>query len=343
MSRHAGALRRASARRLCPSARLRYVDGVKSGFVTSLRASVGTLRRRATDGLRRARTRWPWFDHVVRAYGRYNDRSGDRLAGAVTFFGFLSFFPLFAFAYGVIGVIGSHDQRLRGYLRHAVVSLLPGVGHQLDLQAIHPRSTGVVALVALLFTGIGWIDALRESLREIWLSPMDKGNFIMKKLAAVGVMAALGVALLASVAVSSLATSATRAMLHGLGLEHVVGAGVALRVLSVLVALLFDVVIFLVMFARLSGTSQPWRRLLPGSLLAAIGFEVLKLVGTYLVARTTHNPVYGTFAVEAGMLVWMNLAIRFTLFAAAWTATALRVPPPVPDMAPGMAGPPGAT
>ena len=49
--------------------------------------------------------------------------------------------------------------------------------------------------------------------------------------------------------------------------------------------------------------------------------EVLKLAGTFLVAHTVRNPVYASFAVLVGLLVWINLASRFILFTAAWTAT----------------------
>ncbi len=45
-----------------------------------------------------ARNKWPFLDHLIRAFGRYQADAGDRQAAAVTFFGFLSFFPLIALA-----------------------------------------------------------------------------------------------------------------------------------------------------------------------------------------------------------------------------------------------------
>jgi membrane protein len=86
-------------------------------------------------------------------------------------------------------------------------------------------------------------------------------------------------------------------------------------------AVLFDTVVFLVLFSRLSGTRAPWRRIIRGALFGAVGFEVLKQVAAILHARTTQNPVYGTFAVLVGLMVWINIASRFALLAAAWTAT----------------------
>ena len=57
-------------------------------------------------------------------------------------------------------------------------------------------------------------------------------------------------------------------------------------------------------------------------MLGAVGLEILKVVGSVLVARTTKNPVYGAFAVVVGLLIWINLVSRFMLLTAAWTVTA---------------------
>ena len=48
---------------------------------------------------------------------------------------------------------------------------------------------------------------------------------------------------------------------------------------------------------------------------------MLKLLGTFLIGRTTQNPLYATFGVVVGLLVWINFVARLSIFAAAWTAT----------------------
>jgi membrane protein len=96
---------------------------------------------------------------------------------------------------------------------------------------------------------------------------------------------------------------------------------VTLRVLSVGLAVVVDVVIFAILLSRLSGAHLPWRQVRSGALLAAVGFEVLKLVGAFLIARTTSNPLYATFGVVVGLLVWINLVSRLLIFAGAWAVT----------------------
>ncbi len=135
------------------------------------------------------------------------------------------------------------------------------------------------------------------------------------------VLAFLGVILICGMAVTTVTNSATHTVLGWLGWDDVTGAGTGLRLLSLAIAILFDTVVFLVLFSRLAGTRAPWRRIIRGALFGAVGFEVLKQVAAILLARTTQNPVYGTFAVLVGLMVWINIASRFALLAAAWTAT----------------------
>jgi membrane protein len=55
--------------------------------------------------------------------------------------------------------------------------------------------------------------------------------------------------------------------------------------------------------------------------VAAVGFEVLKLFATFLIGRATNNPLYATFGVIVGLLIWINFVSKLLMFAAAWTAT----------------------
>ncbi|MGI5323397.1 YihY/virulence factor BrkB family protein [Actinomadura nitritigenes] len=271
-----------------------------------------------------ARARWRWFDHLARAFERYQERRGDRLAAALTCYGFLSFFPLLALAYSLLGYLVGISTQARDYFVKAVQELLPGLSDQLQVEQIAQSKTavGVVGLVALLFTGLGWVQVLRESLRDIWGNPpTGGGNYLLKRLWDLAVLAFLGVILICGMAVSTVTSSATHTVLGWFSLEDVPGAGTGLRLLSLACAVAFDTVIFLVLFTRLSGTIAPWRRIIRGALFGGLGLELLKQVATLLIGRTTQNPVYASFAVLVGLMVWINIVSRFTLFVAAWTAT----------------------
>ncbi len=281
-----------------------------------------------TDQIGAFRARWRWLDHLGRAVERYQEKFGNRLAAAVSFYGFLSFFPLTALAFSLVGYAVVIDKDARQHVEDAIAEILPGLVDQLPVDRIASarQGAGIIALAVLLWAGLGWVSNLRGALRDIWnLDPGGGGNFFVKKFWDLIVLISLGTALLVSVGVSSFATSATYVMLGWLGQESTSSATLLVKAGSLVVALITDMIIFFVMFSRLSGTRARWNRLVKGAGFGAIGLETLKLTGTYLIAHTTSNPIYASFAVMIGLLVWINLVTRWILLAAAWTATRSKV------------------
>jgi membrane protein len=288
------------------------------------------LHAHLRERLREQRARWPVLDHAVRAVKRNGAVLGGQLAAAITYFGFLSFFPLLALGFSLVGYVSSVYPSAQDDVTRAVQGAFPsliGTGKgQLNVQDIVDarRGTGAFALLGLLYAGMGWLDALRDGLRRVFGTSDVAVAFLKKKATDVVVLALLGASLIVSLLVTSMATAATTFVLDRVGLDKTTAAIALLKVLSVALAIVADTVLFAIVLSRLSGAKLHWRQVRSGALLGAIGFEVLKLVGTFLIARTTANPVYATFGVVVGLLVWMNFVARLTVFAAAWTATGLQ-------------------
>lgn len=276
------------------------------------------------SGVSTIRQRRPFLDHTIRAWSRYQGDGGDRLAAAVTYFGFLSFFPLVALAFSIAGFVVDAYPDAQRRLTEEINNFLPGLADKLDVATIGNAkvATGIVGIAGLLFAGLGWIDALREAIRTIWHHNVKAGNFVVKKLVDIGVLAGLGLTLIASVAVTGVSSAAMNWFLDLLNIENSTPARIGLRIVGLVLALLVDMSVFVYLFTRLPRLNTPVKRVLKGALLGAVGLEILKVVGSILVARTTSNPVYGAFAVVVGLLIWINLVSRFVLFVAAWTVTA---------------------
>ena len=47
------------------------------------------------------------MDHLLRTQEHYSSVKGGQQAGAVTYFGFLSFFPILALAFAAVGLISA--------------------------------------------------------------------------------------------------------------------------------------------------------------------------------------------------------------------------------------------
>ncbi len=270
-----------------------------------------------------ARQRVPLLDHLVRAAGRYQADTGDRLAAGVTYYFFLSLFPIMLLAVSVLGYVYGDDAQAR--VQEGLGGILPGglvdtLGQTLD-EAKGPA--GVLGLVGLLYAGLGFVDALREAIRTMWHQNVTAGNFLVKKALDVVVLIGLLGTVFASVLVSGLVTGFTDEVLDLLGLERTPVATVLTRLTAYALALLVDTALFLYLFTRLTRAQTPWRRVLRGAVFGAVGFELLKVLGGLYVERTTSRgeATYGTFAVVVGLLLFLFLLSRLILFAAAFAVT----------------------
>ena len=271
-----------------------------------------------------ARAKRPLLDHLVRMYGRYQADTGDRLAAAVTFYWFLSLFPILLVAIAILGfALGADAQSqvvngLHGYLPD---SLSKTIG---TVVATSKGKAGVIGLLGTLLSGLGWIDALREAIRTIWHQNVTAGNFITRKLFDIGILIGLFAVIAASVVVSGAATTSTDGVLSLLGLTHTTGVGVLTQLLGYVIGGAVDTALFLYLFSRLARVRSPLRRIFKGALFGAVLFELVKYIGAFYVARTTSKgeATYGTFAVVVGLLLFLNLISRVILLAAAFTVTA---------------------
>ena len=271
-----------------------------------------------------ARRKRPALDHLVRAFGRYQADAGDRLAAAVTYYWFLSLFPVLLLTISVLGYV--YGDSASAKVTEALGGVLPPplvetIGTTLE-QAKGPA--GVLGLLGTLYAGLGWFDALREAIRTMWHQNVQAGNLVVRKLLDVVVLVGLLGAVAAAVAVTGLTSAATGFLLDQLGIDDTAAARLTTGLVGLAAALLADVLLFLYLFLRLTRVARPLRRVLQGALLGAVAFELLKRIGVFYVERTTTKgqATYGTFAVVVGLLLFLYLFSRLLLLTAVWVVTA---------------------
>jgi YihY family inner membrane protein len=159
--------------------------------------------------------------------------------------------------------------------------------------------------VLTLLGGLAITNVAQTAFNRMWSVPFTKRpDFLMSRLRGLRVLAILALLTILSTLVGgSLGTAA-----HGA--PEVVAA--------TLVALAFNVALFLALFRLLTAADLSWRQLLPGAALAAVLWQLLQaLGGLYINHVLRHNgPLYGTFALVLGLLAWLYLGAQLTLIAA---------------------------
>jgi membrane protein len=271
--------------------------------------------------------------HAYRSWQRYGDARGNVLAGGVAYLGFFSIIPALVLGFTVFGFVlrGQPDlfARVVSYVSDTLPGILRDSAHPdgiLDASAPPTPNvltvTGAIALVTLVVSGLGWVDALRQAVRAMFDQPKLKTNPVLTKVRDAGVLVTLGLAVLLS-AVLSFAVSAAASWVLGLvGVaDSSTLAHLLLRVLGTLAVLVADFVLMVIVLRLMSGLDLPRDDLAQASLVGAVGLGVLKLASGLLLASASRKPLLAGFAVVIGLLVLMNLISRVMLLSAAWAAT----------------------
>jgi membrane protein len=285
-------------------------------------------RLRTGAGIRWARLkeRHVWLRHVVSAWDLMQRNHGNEYAAAITYFSFLALFPLILLAASVTGfVLHSHPALEQDFFAR-IAKEVPGSFGTTITKAVQNaiksrRGVGVVGLVGVLLAGLGWINNLRGAIDGVWGRPPVKVNFLKARIANLFVLAGLGVSIVVSLGLTVIGTSLTDQILRAAALDTVPGSHVLLKLLGIAIAIAGDMVIFWWLLIRLPQIEVPQRIAIKAALLASVGFEVLKIVGTYTIAHTANSPTAGPFASIIGVLIWIQLVARYMLFACAWAAT----------------------
>ena len=260
------------------------------------------------------RSRWPGFPLAV--MGKFRDDHGGALTTVVAYNAFFAFFPLLLVVVTVLGFLLGRDSGLQQRLLDSAVAEFPIIGDQVRHNIHGLRGSGVglvIGLVAFAWGARGLTQVTQHAMAEIWNIPgRQRPGFLARQVR--------GLLLLVVFAVGLAATS----LLTWLGSYGGRAAAVALAHLVAAAAV--NVGLFLLAFRVLTPQQIPTRQLLAGALVAGVAWQALQAVGGYLVDHYLRHTsqVYGVFAIVLGLLFWLYLGARLTLYAAEVNVVAAR-------------------
>ena len=251
---------------------------------------------------------------VVKKFG--DDRGGS-LAALLTFYGFLSLFPLLLLLVTILGFFNGSEHSFVHRVENSAFSQFPVVGTKLssNIHGLHGRSLFglVVGILFVIWGSQGALQTAQYAQAEIWNVPgVDRPNF-WARLGRTGLMTlVLGLFLLASTVLAGLVTIGH----HGAGAT----AG------AVTVSLVVNVGLFVVAFRLLTPKQIPWRDMLPGAIAGAGGWTLLQYLGGVLIEHSLRNTSkeYGAFALVLGLISFLYLAAQVTLYASEMNVVRIR-------------------
>ncbi|MFI5897254.1 YhjD/YihY/BrkB family envelope integrity protein [Actinoplanes sp. NPDC051513] len=239
---------------------------------------------------------WAGFPHAV--IRKYFDDDGPRHAALITYYGFLSLFPLLLLGVAVISRLLATDPELRHNLITAIVP--PALQSTVDdAAAALPTSPAafVIGAVGLLYSATGVVYAAYRTVNHVaGVRMRDLPTPVGAYLRVVGVV----LLLLAGVVAGGSLTVAGAA-LPGLGVPDRLLAALGTG-FSAFAVLLLGVRILLL---RRAPYSALWRAAASAALLLALVLHVGAPLLTALVRKA--GPVYGAFATVAGLFALLYL------------------------------------
>jgi YihY family inner membrane protein len=230
---------------------------------------------------------------------KYVDDQGGYLAALITYYAFVSLFPLLLLMTTALAVLLAGNPELQRQVVESTMSQLPAVGNQ--LQRPEELSGGPVAVVVgiagALYGGLGVGQALQNAMDTVWAVPRNnRPDPIRSRIRSLLLLFILG-----SAAVTATALSAAGRATETLGWVGKAGLAVA--------AITINAVILLVAFRVLTARHVTYRQVLPGALGAAVIWQLLQWFGAGYVAHivTTASTTNSVFALVLGLLAFLYL------------------------------------
>jgi inner membrane protein YhjD len=254
---------------------------------------------------------------IITTFKGFSQDDGSSYAAALTYYTFLSIFPLLLFGLAALGYITFGNEELVNDIVDAglkAAPLLGGILRRSVLDTLQERrgQLALTGFVLALYSGSGAIVALEHALNKLHHVAVEP-NFVAKRLRSLAWLAILGAAAVASLALSTVARFAG-SLFTDLG----PASRFATPLLSSVAAIGASTLVFSSAYRFLPAKPLGWKDVLPGAILAAVLFEILKVGGaTYLRAGAQNRQAtFGVFATAAGLLIASYLVCQITLLCA---------------------------
>jgi membrane protein len=237
---------------------------------------------------------------------KFSDDGAGGLAALISYYGFLSVFPLLLVFVTVLGYVLSGDPSLQHSIKTSVLGRFPIIGPGLQNSQLSGHVTAlVIGLVVSLWAGLGVTNAAQNAFDRVWAIPhKERADFLKRRVRGLLLVALLGLLFIVSSLASGLVTG-------GLG-------GPALKVAGIATSLLINLVLFGTAFRVLTARSVPTRCLWIGVVLGGVMWEILQIAGGIYVGHVIRRAsnTYGTFATVIGLLAWLHLGSQANILAA---------------------------
>ena len=259
-----------------------------------------------------------WFDKVQqrrRAFGfpiavfkKYGDDEAGNQAALITYFGFVSLFPLLLVLFSVLNKVSSKNKGFEERVINAALHYFPGTAEEISKNIHGFHRTGLSLFIGLIITiygARGISSALQNASNKLWQIPKrQRPNFWNATARNFGIIILGGGGMIITTVILSYT-------------NNISTKGPTFKALITLLTLVLNTLVFTLVFRLATAKQVKTRWLINGAIVAAIFWQILQYAGSYLLLHQLKrsSEFYGTFALVLGMLFWIYLQAEVTLYA----------------------------
>lgn len=257
-----------------------------------------------TERFDRFQQKHAWAGFPIAVIYKFGDDQGGYLAALITYYGFLSIFPLLLLASSVLGFVLQGNPQLQQQILDSALGHFPVIGQQLgDPRGLQGSATAVaIGLIGSLYGGLGVAQATQNAMNVAWAVPRNRRpNPFASRARSLLLLAVGGVTLTLTGFLSGIGHNVT-SMIFDSGAWLRLGA----YMLSVVVNAIFFGFVFRVSTAR----AVSWGAAMPGAIAASLAWQLLQGFGATYVAQVVAraDATNGVFAIVLGLIAWIYLA-----------------------------------
>jgi YihY family inner membrane protein len=257
----------------------------------------------------RYQRRHRWIAVPLATVYKFADDQGAYLASLITYYAFLSLFPLLLVMATALGFALPGNPELQQALIDSTVAQFPIIGDQLGSGTQPLRGSGaglVTGIVIALYGGLGVAVAIQNALDQVWGVPVNKRpNPFLARLRSLAMLGLLGLGVVLITVLAAVSRAGEQ-------------FGPFVAWVAVPVSMAVNCGLFVLAFRALTARTVTAREVLPGAVLAAVAWQVLQSVGAFYVDTQLRGStqVYGLFAIVLGLLGWIYLEAIVVVLAA---------------------------
>ncbi|HYN30888.1 MAG TPA: YihY/virulence factor BrkB family protein [Dermatophilaceae bacterium] len=254
-----------------------------------------------TATLDRFQRRHTWAGFPLAVVYKYVDDMGGYLAALLTYYAFVSLFPLLLLLTTVLGIVLRGNPDLQARILDSALAQFPVVGQQLgEPQGLGGSTAGIVigAMVSL-YGALGVAQAFQYATNTAWRVPRNqRPNPILSRVRGLLILGTAGLAILGTTVLSTLASTSIGSL------------GWFSRAFFVVASVVVNALVFTLAFRISTTRALSVRDVAPGAAITAVAWLLLQTFGVAYVTSVVQgrSATNGVFAIVLGLLAYLYLS-----------------------------------